>query len=241
MIPIKDDNVVGGLPFVNYSFIVINLLVFALLQFPLMGDSQKSNDFIMNFGAVPSIIEQNQKFFTIITSMFLHGGIMHLLGNMVFLWRFGDNIEKVMGSFFYFLFYMIGGIVALFAHLMTNHGSNLPCVGASGAISAVLGAYIIMFPKNRVKVLWIGYGFGMSDVSALYFLGIWGAMQFVNGLGALGGIASGVAFWAHIGGFVAGVVGGYFLRNKAARMKVIPMYNQNENFQKITNDSSFKD
>lgn len=90
---------------VNYSFIVINLLVFALLQFPLMGDPQKSNDFIMNFGAVPSIIEQNQKFFTIITSMFLHGGIMHLLGNMVFLWRFGDNIEKVMGSFLFFVLY----------------------------------------------------------------------------------------------------------------------------------------
>jgi len=231
MIPIKDDGVVGGVPVVNYALIAINVLVFALLQFPIMGDPQKSQDFVMSYGAVPALIEQNQRMFTIITSMFLHGGFMHIAGNMLFLWRFGDNIEKVMGSLLYLVFYMVGGVAALMAHLMTNHGSMMPCVGASGAISAIMGAYLVMFPKNKVRVLWLGYGFGMSEVSALYFLGIWGAMQFVNGLGALGGMASGVAFWAHIGGFVAGAVLGYFFRNKANSMQKISLdENRQQNF-----------
>jgi len=144
----------------------------------------------------------------ICTSMFMHAGFAHIAGNMLYLWIFGDNVEDRLGPVRYLAFYLTGGVVASLAHLITNPGSQIPTVGASGAIAAVLGAYLVLFPQSRI-VTFIPLGFFMrlAVVPAVLVLGFWFVMQLFSGLMALGGPdVGGVAFWAHIGGFVAGVV-----------------------------------
>jgi membrane associated rhomboid family serine protease len=147
--------------------------------------------------------------------MFLHGGWMHLVGNMLFLWVFADNIEAVIGNMGFFFFYIFGGLVASAAHIAFNLGSQVPAVGASGAISAVMGAYLVMFPASKIKVL-VVYFFRSFYMPALYFLGLWIGQQLINGfLSFVPSTAhtSGVAWWAHIGGFAFGVLVGFIVRS----------------------------
>ncbi|MEZ5046499.1 MAG: rhomboid family intramembrane serine protease [Chitinophagaceae bacterium] len=211
--PIGDTNVERGYkPFLTYVFIFINVAVF-LFQVSLGANQQVS--FVTEYGSIPAEITHGVDLYTLLTSMFLHGGWMHLIGNMLFLWVFGDNIEATVGYFQYFLFYIGGGIVAAFSHSILASSSTVPCVGASGAISACLGAYLVMFPKSQIKVLFIAL-FSTFRVSAIYFLGFWILQQFISGIGSISApIAdAGVAYWAHIGGFVFGVGMGLLFKKK---------------------------
>lgn len=208
--PIGDDQVHGGhTPFFSYSFIALNILIFlyqASLSMPEL------NNFVMEYGAIPREVMNGQDQFTLITSMFLHGGWMHLIGNMLFLWVFADNIEATVGSFKFLIFYVLGGIAAVFGHIYFNVNSNVPMIGASGAISAVLGAYIVMYPHSRVKVL--VFFFSSFRILAVFFLGFWIVQQIISGMGDLNSVgeATGVAWWAHIGGFAFGVIAGLFFK-----------------------------
>jgi membrane associated rhomboid family serine protease len=212
--PIGDDNVKGGsYPIFSYFFILINVIIFG---YEVSLPEGILSDFISNFGATPVEIAINHaNFHTLLSSMFLHSGWMHLIGNMLFLWVFADNIEAVIGNVRFFVFYMVGGIVAGLAQIVVAPYSEIPCVGASGAISAVLGAYLVMFPASKVKI-W-AFIFFTYRIPALLFLGFWGVQQLVSGFGSLSqvtGESGGVAFWAHIGGFVFGVFVGIYFRVK---------------------------
>lgn len=204
MFPIGDDNHgKRGLPVITWALILVNVLVF-LYEGSL--DQRHLNDFIYRYGVIPVEIKNQQDLFTLFTSMFVHGGFAHVFGNMLFLWIFGDNIEQRFGRGLYLLFYLGCGLAASGAHVVTNTDSVIPTVGASGAISGVMGAYILLYPLNRVRM--IIWWYGMMYVPAFIFLGIWFLMQFVNGLAALSvstAQSTGTAFWAHIGGFAAGV------------------------------------
>ncbi len=205
MFPIGDENRgARGLPVFTVLFVIINVLVFIYQETLALPDL---HDFIMRYGAIPAEIERGQDYYTLLTSMFVHGGFGHIGGNMLFLWIFGDNIERRFGHILFVLFYLGCGLAASAAHILTNAGSLIPTVGASGAISGVMGAYILLYPLNRVRVV-IWY-WGVMAVPAFIFLGIWFLTQFVSGVAALNvetAQSSGIAFWAHIGGFVAGVV-----------------------------------
>ena len=143
-------------------------------------------------------------FYPMFTSMFLHGGLMHLLGNMLFLYVFGDNVEDYFGHFFYLVFYVFCGIGSGLTHVLFNLHSSLPAIGASGAISGVMGAYAVLFPRARVLMLFFIF---LIPIPALFVLGYWFVLQFLSGIGDLGAAATGgVAFWAHIGGFLIGVL-----------------------------------
>ncbi|MFV0606339.1 MAG: rhomboid family intramembrane serine protease [Niabella sp.] len=218
MMPIGDDNT-GRIrtPFINYLLIAINILVFVFAQG--MGGNEA---FLLSYATVPQEIltgtdittgglgvSPEPVYLTIITSMFMHGSIMHIGGNMLYLWIFGDNLENVMGHFRYLMFYLICGIIASLAHVYASAvlGSSLliPSLGASGAISGVLGGYMMLFPKNQVRVFIIR---GVINVPAIITLGIWIAMQVFSWVGSIGQSSEGggVAFAAHVGGFVAGMV-----------------------------------
>jgi len=211
--PIGDDNMQGGFkPIFSYFFIGLNVLVF-LYQVTLQPDCSA---FVNHYGTIPAEIVNGQDYFTLLTSMFLHGGWMHLLGNMMFLWVFADNIEATVGNARFVLFYLMGGLAASAAHIFFNMGSNIPAVGASGAISAVLGAYIVMFPQSKIKVF-VAYIFSSFHMAAVWFLGLWIGQQLISGIGELlpsqvAGSGGGVAWWAHIGGFVFGVLAGFLFK-----------------------------
>jgi membrane associated rhomboid family serine protease len=215
MFPVGDDRVAGGPPaLVTYALIALNVLAFFVeLSQPSEAALQS---FIQAWGVVPREYSAAQDlpptiplpfWTTLLTSMFLHGGWMHLGGNMLYLWIFGDNLEKVMGWVRFLSFYLICGLAASFAHIAFGSGSTIPAVGASGAISGVLGGYLLLFPKNRVRVLTRG---GIAHVPAVIVLGMWIVIQFVNGLGQIATTSEtgggGVAYMAHIGGFVAGLI-----------------------------------
>ncbi len=213
--PVGDDQVKGGyFPLFSYSFIVLNVLVFI---FQVSLPPTEVEGFIMTYGCIPIEITSGQDFFTLFTSMFLHGGWMHLMGNMLFLWVFADNIEATIGSQKFLFFYLLGGLAAHAAHIFFNFGSSIPTVGASGAISAVMGTYLIMFPKSRVKLIFFPLIFLNFRIPAFLFLGFWIVQQFLSGTASLSvetAESAGVAWWAHIGGFIFGVFAGFYYRNK---------------------------
>ena len=233
VLPLYDDNTDRhSTPFVNYAIIALNIFVFVVLQLP-------NEAFTYAFSTVPleiltghdvvtagrDVIYMGQQvpipglartpvpvYFTLITSMFMHGGWAHLGGNMLFLWIFGDNIEDRLGHIRYLVFYLVCGVIASLAHVFTtgvfatDESSLLvPSLGASGAISGVLGGYILLHPKRRVTVILFRF---LTDVPAYVAIGLWFAFQLVSGLGMLGGgsQSGGVAYAAHIGGFIAGLV-----------------------------------
>ena len=207
--PIGDDQVKGGyFPLFSYSFIVLNIAVFI---FQIMLPEGKINGFFDDFGSIPSHITNGDDLYTLVTSMFLHGDFMHLLGNMLFLWVFADNIEATVGNLRFILFYAMGGLLAVWGHIFFNMESVVPMIGASGAISAVMGAYLVMFPHSRIKLLFLVFPF---RISAWIFLGLWILQQWVAGTGSLadGDSGSGVAWWAHIAGFAFGLAAGFFFR-----------------------------
>ncbi len=201
MIPIKDDNPRSSFPFVTVALIIINIAVF-YFEFKFGFDNV-----IGKFGAIPSFIIQGQRLETLLTSMFLHGGILHIGGNMLYLWIFGDNIESYLGHLRFIVFYIFCGLFAVFAHIFLGGVSDIPMVGASGAIAGILGAYLIKYPKAKVVVIFPVFWFlFVRSIRALYVLGIWFILQVISGLGTYGSEGGGVAFWAHIGGFIAGLI-----------------------------------
>lgn len=220
MFPIGDENVRGSGPaFVNYILIAINVIVFL---FESTMDPNTLQAFFNEWAVQPAEITSGVSLITLLTSMFMHGGWLHLIGNMVFLWVFGDNIEAVLGHAAYLFFYLAGGLAATAAHIFFNLGSMIPSLGASGAIAAVLGAYIVMFPRSQVRALiFLGFFTRITRVSALLFLGIWFVTQIFSGVAGLGADTaqtSGVAFMAHVGGFVFGLAAGLLLRGRTASM-----------------------
>ena len=233
--PLYDDNTDRHTtPFVNYALIAANIFVFVVLQ-----QLGSNNDFTFSYSTVPAEILTGRDivtparevsyagqrvlvpglgetygsvYLTLFTSMFMHGGIAHLAGNMLFLWIFGDNIEDRLGHIRYVIFYLLCGVIASLAHVFTTgafasqEGSMLvPSLGASGAISGVLGGYILLHPSRRVTVILFRF---LTDVPAWVAIGLWFAFQLISGLGLLGGGSElgGVAYAAHIGGFLAGLV-----------------------------------
>ena len=210
MIPLHDDNPTDRSPVVTIAFIVICALVF-LYQASL--PPRPGETLVFKYGAIPALIFGQADlpegmiaipaYATLVTSMFLHGGWMHLIGNMLYLWVFGNNIEDVMGHVRYIIFYLACGILAAFSHAMTDPSSTIPMVGASGAISGVLGAYLLLFPRAHVLVLMPGIG--MTRIAAGFVLGMWFVMQLLSGGMSVGSGDVGIAFFAHIGGFVAGM------------------------------------
>jgi membrane associated rhomboid family serine protease len=204
-----DDSQVHITPIITFGLIAVNVLVFLyqLTQGNIEGFFQTWSVIPVEYSRTTDIAPMHPGpcWITTLTSMFMHGGWMHLLGNMLFLWIFGDNVEQAMGSFRFLVFYLLCGVVATLAHIMMGPSSEIPSLGASGAISGVLGAYIVMFPKQRVRVL---VGRMVTQMPAIAVIGLWIVLQFVNGLGQLAQTAEtgGVAYAAHVGGFLAGLV-----------------------------------
>ena len=231
MLPIGDEDQSTGLPFVNLAIIAVNVLVFVLLQLP-------SDAFTMGYSVIPKEITHmidlvgpvqvqlpdgttaaideaagpNPIWLTLFTSMFMHGGWTHIGGNMLFLFIFGDNVERALGHIKYLTFYLVCGVVAAYAQILSGPESVIPSLGASGAISGALAAYVVFFPQNRVRVL-VGLRF-VTEVTAVLMIGLWALLQFVSGVGSIAVTdqTGGVAYWAHIGGFIAGVVLALLLR-----------------------------
>ena len=200
--PYKDDNPRVLVPYVTYGILGLNILVFIGQILLSISDPDLGIAIVYTFGFVPAKFS----IITIITSMFIHGGLAHIVGNMWFLWLFGDNVESVLGHLKYFLFYMVCGIGAAFGQFLISTSSEVPMVGASGAIAGVLGAYMIQFPKARVHVLVILIFITTIAVPAQIVLGLWFLMQLTGGLGTLGmDTTGGVAWFAHVGGFISGV------------------------------------
>jgi len=226
MLPLQDENIPGrGPAYVTLITIALNVLVFVFLQLP-------DDAFTYAWAAVPREITSGTDFvgrvnvdggsfhlgegpepvyLTLFSSMFMHGGWVHLAGNMLFLWIFGDNVEHAMGHLPFVAFYLGAGVVATLAHVLVQPDSLIPLVGASGAISGVLGAYLVMFPANRVLVVFF---YMLAWVPAVVVIGLWAVLQFVSGLGQIATTeqTTGVAYMAHIGGLVAGVLVGLVLR-----------------------------
>lgn len=216
MIPLRDNIPSRRFPVMNVALILITVFVFL---YELSLSQPALQELFLRLGVVPSRVSAVFPSFSpmvwgdyrpLVTAMFLHGGWMHIIGNMVFLWVFGDNVEDLMGPWRYLAFYLLAGVLANLAHVYAAAGSSLPTVGASGAVAAVLGAYFINFSHARVLTLVpLGIFLTTVELPAAFFLLIWFILQLVNGVATLGVpnlAASGVAWWAHIGGFVAGAL-----------------------------------
>jgi membrane associated rhomboid family serine protease len=240
MFPIGDQNEPGGrrAP-ITLIVILINLAVFVLLQLPeadrarqpftygysvvpyeITHETDLTRPTPITIGGQTGVIDQERGpspiWLTLFTSMFMHGGWLHILGNMWFLWIFGDNVERRFGSLPYLAFYLVAGLIASFAQIAADPGSLIPSLGASGAIAGVLGAYIALFPTNRVTI--IALRFIPFAVPAIVAIGIWAVLQFVNGYASIAVTeqTGGVAYLAHVGGFVTGVVVGLIARGVTA-------------------------
>lgn len=221
MIPIGDEEQgPQRTPYVTYALIALNVLVF-LLELG-QGSQAQLQVFFEKWAVIPQEYAQRSDlppeipapfWFTIFSSMFMHGGWMHLIGNMVYLWVFGDNVEDRWGHLKFLLIYLICGAAASFAHIFFNLQSVIPSLGASGAISGILGAYLVMFPRNRIRVLMYR---GIVTMPAMVVLGFWIVLQFINQIGQIGNTTetAGVAYWAHIGGFIAGILFALLMRGR---------------------------
>jgi len=218
MIPLKDDNPTSGRPIITYFIIGLCTLIF-LAQ--ISSRSYKTGELFYSYGLIPSVLMGHNQlpmdlyavpaFITIFTSMFMHGGFMHLIGNMLYMWIFADNIEDNLGITKFIIFYLLCGIGAAMTQVLMDTHSQIPMIGASGAIGGVLGAYLINHPKAKVLVL-IPFGFfsQLLKIKALYVLGFWFILQFISSGG-------GVAYAAHIGGFVSGMILILFFNKKRKR------------------------
>ena len=210
MIPLRDSIPSRSFPGTTIALIAANAAVF-LYQLSLGPGYGEA--FVATFGAVPAAITGALHAaaplpppLTIVSSMFLHGGVLHLLGNMVFLWIFGNNVEDALGHLRFLVFYLLCGVAGALAHVVTSPASTVPMVGASGAISGVLGAYFLLYPHARIVTLvFLGFLAQTVSIPAFYFLGFWFLMQLLSGAATAGRAGGGVAFLAHVGGFVAGL------------------------------------
>ena len=211
MIPLRDDNPRRTVPYVNYLLIALNVLAFLweLSLGPRLDEAIFSVAFIPARFWLPG--NWTADLFTIVVSMFLHGGLLHIGSNMLYLWIFGDNVEDRIGHGRYLIFYLACGFIATFAHAFFGAASRIPAVGASGAIAGVLGAYLVLYPRARVTtVIPIFFFITVREIPAIFILGFWFVLQLFSGVGSLGvpdaQNMGGVAYFAHIGGFVAGVL-----------------------------------
>lgn len=223
MIPLYDTTPRRSFPFVNYALIAANIYVFYLQL-----TSPNIEEFTYQYAFIPSEFNffNPYAYLFILSSIFLHGGFLHILSNMWFLRIFGDNIEDELGHFHYLLFYLAGGIVAALAQYLIIIGSDIPMLGASGAISAVSGAYLVLHGKAKIKALIPFFGFiSVIDISAKFFLIYWFAIQLLQGVGSLGMLdGGGVAFFAHIGGFVFGFLyAKLFVRRSAVAIEPVQL------------------
>lgn len=217
MIPLRDVIPSRTTPYVTVSLVVINAAVF-LYQLSL---GEAVDEFVFTHGLVPAFFSWP----SVLSSMFLHGGFLHVAGNMLYLWIFGDNVEDRMGHGRFLVFYLLCGIAAALGQTVTAPDSQVPMVGASGAVAGVMGAYFVLYPHSRiVTLLPVLFFWQIIEVPAIFFLGIWFVMQFLSGVGSIVSAASGepgggIAFWAHVAGFAAGFVG-VFLFRKPERQRV---------------------
>jgi len=202
MIPLRDTQPSYTVPFVTVSIIVLNVLAF-LYEF--MMDPYELNFFIAHYGVIPTRFQ----WMDVLTSIFLHGGWMHLIGNMWFLWIYGDNVEDILGHAPYLLFYLLCGLAATMVHVLFNGDSRVPTIGASGAIAGVMGAYVVKFPHSKITTLVPVFVFITTmEIPAYFILLYWFVIQFFSGIGSVGHShlsQGGVAWFAHVGGFLAGV------------------------------------
>jgi membrane associated rhomboid family serine protease len=232
MFPIRDDNPHFLTPYATYGIIVVNALVWILLQG--LGLEPRLSSSVCTFGLIPGellqsvpagtrlplgpgtacVITGSSSLHTILTSMFMHGSWFHIISNMWFLWIFGNNVEDSMGHLRFVLFYLLCGVAAALLQIFSNPASAVPMVGASGAIGGIMGAYVLLFPRVHVHLLiFLGFFVTTIAVPAFLMLGYWFILQLIGGFGAAGG-EGGVAFWAHVGGFVAGALLVLLFRNK---------------------------
>jgi membrane associated rhomboid family serine protease len=223
--PISDDNPRVNLPIATIVIIGLNVLVWVLLQG--LGSPRALAESLCMYALIPGELlgsaepgtqiqvgtnllcrfDGSSNVASLVTSMFMHGGWFHIIGNMWFLWIFGDNVEDAMGPVRFLIFYVVCGLAAAAAQIISNPQSLIPMVGASGAIGGVMGAYALLFPRAKVNLLiFLGFIVTTISVPAVFMLGYWFLLQIVQGVPALGSEAGGVAFWAHAGGFVAGIV-----------------------------------
>ena len=208
MLPIADDNAGRRtFPFVTYLLIAINFIVF-------FTELASGDDFIIRWSFVPARFQANpwEDLITIFSSMFMHAGWLHIIGNMLYLFIFGDNVEDAFGHVKFTIFYLVCGLAATFAQFAFSSGSSIPQLGASGAIAGVLGAYLMMFPRSRVTVL---MGYIVVPLPALVVIGFWFVLQLFSGIAAISSISTeegGVAYMAHVGGFVVGLILAFILR-----------------------------
>ena len=234
MIPLKDDNPTYSKPVITYAILGICVLVFIL---QISSASYQSGKLFYSYGLIPAVLTGHKQLpaeiamitpeLTLITSMFMHGGFMHLIGNMLYLWIFADNIEDELGPVKFICFYLLSGIAAALTQVFLNTESTIPMIGASGAIGGVLGAYIVNHPKAKVIVLIpLGFFSQIIKIPALYVLGFWFILQFINSsLSSSEG--GGVAYGAHIGGFIFGVVAILFFNKKNKPLHKTPKKNIN--------------
>ncbi len=210
MIPYKADNPVSIFPFVTIGLIVVNVFVF-ILQMTVPGDPE---EIVFAYGAIPhflmtfNTVQPVHPSLTVFTSMFMHGGLLHLGGNMLYLWIFGNNIEDQLGHFKFIIFYFLCGYIAAYSHAMSDPYSMIPMVGASGAVSGILGAYLLLFPRARIHTLvFLLFFVQVVRLPALFIIGFWILIQVLNGMMSQGAAdQGGIAWFAHIGGFISGIV-----------------------------------
>ena len=225
MIPLRDHNPTRRFPFINYLLIIFNVAICIYtytLSLPAL------EDFFNRFALTPALALQGENLLSFFTSMFLHAGLGHLLGNMLFLHIFGDNLEDYLGHFRYLLFYLACGLVADFAQIFVDPTSSIPQVGASGAIAGVMGGYLLLYPQHRIDILFsFGWWYEQATLPAWTMLFYWFLAQLLTGVGSLGMVEEGgVAYFAHLGGFLAGMIlvklmGG---RKKAAELEAWKEY-----------------
>ncbi len=226
MIPLRDHLPGRSIPVVTFLLIAISVLVFLYEQsLPV----PRLEAFVESYGMVPYEITRGVDippagpqpvYATLFSSMFMHGSWFHLIGNMWFLWIFGNNVEDVFGRIGFLIFYLIMGVAAAFGQILIDAASRIPLIGASGAIAGVMGAYLVFWPQARIDTLiFLFYFIRVVPLSAVFVLGYWILIQFIQGAYSLGGQAEGgVAFWAHIGGFAAGALFGLLFRGRAAEV-----------------------
>jgi membrane associated rhomboid family serine protease len=231
MFPIGDENAGNSIkPYVNWALIAICVIVFL---YELILPERQLEAFFFQFGAIPAEVTQFHNLYTVLTSMFVHGGIAHIFGNMLFLYIFGDNIEDAMGHLPYLLFYLLCGFAAAATQILLSPNSTIPIIGATGAISGVMGAYIVLFPQGKVRTIVVFGVIGVVLVPAWVMIGIWFALQLFSGFASLGAAdVGGVAFWAHVGGFIAGAILVWLFRDKDAVARQNAVRNQHQPWQR---------
>jgi membrane associated rhomboid family serine protease len=234
--PVGDENQGERLtPVINYTLIAINFVVFL---YELSLSDRSLTRFIFRWGSIPAEISDGRDLFTVITSQFLHAGWLHIAGNMLFLWVFGDNVEDTMGHIPYLIFYLLCGVGAGLGQVIIDTNSTTPLVGASGAISGVLAAYLVLFPRGLIRTLiLLGWFPLLFLVPAWLMIGYWILLQFVNGFLSLGvhtaEVGGGVAYFAHIGGFVFGLVFVLLFRGNDAHQRQLAAREGTQAFQRL--------